>query len=92
MDTVNFVETQFPKLDFFTRQIVKVHGGRHPELSKVRELFEQLKTKAQAGNLDFRPEFTELETVTNNYVVPGDACEAYRATYELLEYLDQTTK
>ncbi|MFD1465490.1 hypothetical protein ACFQ4L_05205 [Lapidilactobacillus mulanensis] len=85
IDNQNFIETEFPKLNFFTTQIVKVHGAHHPELAEVRELFVAMVAKLQ-NNLqaDLTPEFTRLQVVTDDYEVPADACGAYQATYQLL--------
>ena len=90
MNKTEFIETQFPKLDFFTTQIVKVHGQRHPELDEVRQVFVKIKQNLTADeSADNRPEFERLESITSNYTVPGDACEAYNATYKMLQYFDQ---
>ena len=91
MNMTKFIAEEFPKLEFFTKQIVKVHGQRHPELAQVRALFVQLRDKALAGNFDFSSELSQMESVTNHYAVPQDACEAYQATYELLDYLDNNS-
>lgn len=66
--------------------VERVHGANHPELTRVRELTEQLHKadgKASASEL-----FAELREVTKNYAVPADACEAFTATYESLRSAD----
>lgn len=66
--------------------VERVHGTNHPELTRVRELIEALQlldNAAQTSDL-----FTQLRAVTNNYTTPGDACEAYTETYELLKLAD----
>ncbi len=63
--------------------IERVHGAHHPELTRVRELTQQL-----GGTSDDREKeevFRELRIVTNSYTLPEDACEAYTATYNALE-------
>lgn len=79
-----FIKEEFPKLNFFTRQILKVHGKNHPELKEVRALFEQMQEKIKT-NQSVAPELTQLETVTNRFTPPEDACEGYKTTYDLLQ-------
>lgn len=57
--------------------IEKVHGANHPELTRVRELTEQL----TSPGADAPALFAELRSVTDDYALPGDACEAFEATY-----------
>lgn len=64
--------------------VERVHGKNHPELTRVRELTEQL----QNTGADTSEVFAQLRDVTNNYTVPGDACEAYQWTYKALERAD----
>lgn len=86
IDSQRFIQAEFPKLDYFTQQIVKVHGAHHPELAEVRELFVAITAKLQndLDAADLSPEFQQLQAVTDNYAIPDDACEAYQATYQLL--------
>lgn len=85
-----FIATEFPKLNFYTSQILKVHGAHHPELGTVRELFVDMATKVDTDlAADLTPELAQLATVTNNYTVPADGCEAYQATYALLADFQQ---
>jgi regulator of cell morphogenesis and NO signaling len=66
--------------------IERVHGAGHPELTRVRELTQQLAQSADAtetANL-----FRELREVTSDFVIPGDACEAFTSTYQSLEAAD----
>ncbi|KAF1301844.1 hypothetical protein [Enterococcus sp. JM9B] len=86
MTKQEFIEEEFPKLAFFTDRILKVHGGHHPELAEVRELFVAMKDKTRLNpEADVTNELTRLAQVTNNYEVPEDACEGYRTTYQLLQ-------
>lgn len=71
----------------FAPIIERVHGEHHPELTRVRQLTEQLqqaKNAAAASDL-----FGQLRTVTDHYAVPADGCEAYQATYQALERADK---
>lgn len=71
----------------FAPLIERVHGENHPELTRVRELTEQL---AQANDASTASSvFEQLRTVTDNYAVPADGCEAYQATYQALQRADQ---
>lgn len=65
--------------------VERVHGQNHPELTRVRELTEQL----QDTQADTSAVFAQLRDVTHDYTVPGDACEAYQWTYQALERADK---
>lgn len=63
--------------------IERVHGEHHPELTRVREITEQL---AAAGpGTDAASLFAELRTVTDDFAIPDDVCETFEATYAALE-------
>lgn len=66
--------------------IERVHGKNHPELTRVRELTEQL--GAAGPDADVEPIFAELRTVTDDYSLPEDACEAFTGTYSALRDAD----
>lgn len=68
-----------------TSLIERVHGGNHPELTRVRELTHQI---AQDDDAATAALFAELRSVTSNYTVPGDGCEAYQAAFGSLKALD----
>ncbi|MFD0897855.1 hypothetical protein [Loigolactobacillus binensis] len=88
-----FIATEFPKLNFYTSQILKVHGAHHPELANVRELFVDMATKIDADPAaDVNPDLDKLASVTNNYLIPEDGCEAYQATYVLLHEFQQLAR
>lgn len=71
----------------FAPIVERVHGAKHPELTRVRELTEALqKTEDSARTSEL---FSELREVTKNYALPADACEAYTATYESLKSADE---
>ncbi|WP_071130943.1 hypothetical protein [Enterococcus timonensis] len=85
MNRQTFIKEEMPKLEFFTSQILKVHGGHHPELADVRKEFILLRDKISAdANADVTPELNQLAQISNNFAVPADACQAYAATYQLL--------
>ncbi|GAA4896682.1 hypothetical protein GCM10025789_13120 [Tessaracoccus lubricantis] len=62
--------------------IERVHGERHPELTRVRQITEQL--AASAPGTDVGPLFAELRVVTGDYAIPDDVCETFVAVYESL--------
>lgn len=67
--------------------IEHVHGEHHPELTRVREITQAL---YQSDNATNTPElFQELRSVTDNYAIPNDVCEAFEATYHALERADK---
>lgn len=68
--------------------IENLHGADHPELTRVRELTQEIATEEGAARLSAL--FAELRTVTNGYAVPDDACEAYKMTYRALETAEGT--
>lgn len=91
MNMTKFIAEEFPKLEFFYQIDCEGPRATAPWISQVRALFVQLRDKALAGNFDFSSELSQMESVTNHYAVPQDACEAYQATYELLDYLDHNS-
>jgi regulator of cell morphogenesis and NO signaling len=87
------VEDYFSKLDLYTSAITRAHGKNHPEAFAVRELFEGMKTKIEEAstnkpNLD--AEFIQLRKITDNYTIPGDVCETYAGTYNMLSEVDKS--
>ncbi len=72
--------------------VARVHGKNHPEFHDVHALFDTLAKKIkEAGSEvpELNEEFAKLRKITNNYTVPGDACESYEAVYNMLAELDQ---
>ncbi len=64
-----------------------VHGAHHPELTRVRQIIEELQNldnTAVALTL-----FRELRSVTDNYAIPNDVCEAFETTYNALKRADK---
>lgn len=68
----------------FAPLIESVHGAHHPELTRVREITEEL----MAAPTDSRPLFEELRAVTDNYAIPNDVCETFEAVYRSLSRAD----
>ena len=68
--------------------VERVHGAHHPELTRVREITEQLSRTGRATGTAHL--FEELRTVTDNYAIPADVCSAFEATYAALENADRT--
>lgn len=85
-------ENQFPKLEQFVPIVARVHGEHHPEFHDVRRIFDRINEKTKAagdGRPELNDEFARLRVITDNYKVPGDACEAYEAVYRMLAEVDQ---
>ena len=86
------VEENFSKLDLYTNAITRAHGKNHPEAFEVRELFEAMNAKVKetgTNKPDLDAEFTQLRNVTDNYTIPGDVCETYAGTYNMLSEADK---
>lgn len=66
--------------------IERVHGEHHPELTRVRELTEQL---PDADETELETLFRDLRDVTSNYTIPKGACEAFTETYRVLQSADE---
>lgn len=69
-----------------TPVIERVHGAHHPELTRVRELTEQIAGANDAAEIDNL--FGELRDITHNFALPKGACEAFTATYTALQSAD----
>lgn len=87
----NVVAENFPTLEKMTPIVARVHGDGHPELAEVRDIFKNINDKVQTSeDADLKQDFEQLRSVTCNYEVPADGCEAYITTYELLAVADNT--
>lgn len=67
--------------------VERVHGTGHPELTRVREPTQEISRSSDAAtttDLFHRP-----RSVTNDYAVPSDGCEAFTATYDALRSADE---
>ena len=71
----------------FAPLIERVHGGHHPELTRVREITLQLHEASKGTSTSEL--FKELRIVTHNYAIPDDVCSAFEATYQALESADR---
>lgn len=84
-------EKYFDRLNQFTPIVDRVHGDNHPEFHEVKSLWESIYEKSEDTDSD-KPEldneFQQLREVTDNYTVPGDVCESYKAVYNMLEEVD----
>ena len=69
------------ELDKILPVVVRVHGEHHSELSRVAELYAQLKQGQDVK--------AELNAVTNHFTAPEDACPTFRKTYEALRTLTE---
>lgn len=67
--------------------IERVHGKHHPEITRVRQIIEKLQSSDSTTKT--MTLFQELRTVTENYAIPKDVCEAFEATYRALERADK---
>lgn len=86
------IDKNFKRLDLYTTALTRVHGHNHPEVFKVRELFETIKSKIISENInkpDLDAEFSQLRQVTQNYKVPTGVCEAYEGVYNMFSEIDQ---
>lgn len=87
------VEEYSSKLDLFIKAITRAHGKHHPEAFEVRELYEAMNAKineAGTGKPNLDEEFTRLRKVTDYYTIPGDVCETYAGTYNMLLEADKS--
>jgi len=93
MSTFNEIKKdRFPTLEQYVPIVARVHGEHHPEFHEVRKIFDAINKKIKEAGSE-RPElseeFSELRAITDNYKVPGDACEAYEAVYNMLAEVDK---
>lgn len=86
------VRRNIPVLKQYLPIVQKVHGGHHPEIHEVYDLFNRLIPEVDSLEGDRRKIselFKELREVTDSYKVPKDVCESYEAVYKLLQELDE---
>ncbi len=88
-----FLIEKLEQLDKFTRAIAKVHGGNHPELHEVREVFLQMKEAIDKNpTVDVRAYLEKIDRLSSHYKLPSDACQTYAATYAWLEEATKLVK
>lgn len=86
------IKENFPLLKQYTPVLARVHGKAHPELARVRDIFQEIQDTVKTEDInqvDISPQFEELRNITDNYTVPSDGCGTYLETYEMLEKADQ---
>lgn len=87
------VKEEFPVIGRYTPILVRVHGEAHPELASVLAVFKKINKAVYEKKLD-EPElgayFQELREITQDYLLPSDACETYIETYNMLARADKT--
>lgn len=66
--------------------VERVHGSHHPELTRVRELALEIAASPDAAQRSDL--FRQLRSITGDYTVPSDGCEAFAATYDALKAAD----
>jgi len=93
MSTFNEAKKRnFMKLKLFMPIVERVHGENHPEFYDVRKLFNEINVKskkAKSKKPELDNEFKQLRKITDNYTVPSDACESYKAVYNMLAEVDK---
>ena len=87
-ESIEFLNNHQEKLELFTRAVARVHGDYHPEVIKVREIYQQIEQKLTDGIDDLDSEFELLREVTSNYTIPDDVCEAFSTVYQVLQQAD----
>lgn len=85
-----FIAAELTDLELYTKTIAKVHGPSHPEIIKVREIFQQMTaTHSKDANADLSTAFSQLRTITNGYQTPANTCETTEVTYSMLKKADE---
>lgn len=72
-------------LDLFTSALLKAHGREHPEVFKVREVYEDIQVKLEANETNYQQELQKLEMVTSNFKIPEGVCETFEKTYGMFK-------
>lgn len=85
-------KVHFKKLGLFVPIVARVHGEHHPEFHEVRKIYDAIVEKTKVAGSEkpsLNEEFAKLREITDNYTVPGDVCESYKAVYDMLAEVDQ---
>ncbi len=71
--------------------VQRVHGGNHPELFRVGEIYTDILKGAKSGKSSEKMAelLEELKSITGNFKTPADACATYDRSYELLAKLTE---
>jgi iron-sulfur cluster repair protein YtfE (RIC family) len=86
------IKKYLPILEQYVPVVARVHGNSHQEFYEIVEQFNNIKLKIKENGpetADLKDEFTKLREISDNYTVPGDVCESYKAVYQMLALLDQ---
>lgn len=78
------------ELELIVPIVARVHGEAHPELAEVKVLFDEL--VANVDNDEFKKEelFTKMNTITDGFAIPSDACNTYASMYNALKEISET--
>jgi regulator of cell morphogenesis and NO signaling len=82
-----YVETHLPTIRKFLHKTAQVHGNEHPELLEMEELFNASVMEHEHETEGDR--FQKMSDLSNHYAIPKDACNTYRATYEMLKQFEE---
>lgn len=71
--------------------VQRVHGGNHPEIYRVGEIYTDILKGMKLGknNEKMNKLLNELKSITGNFMAPADVCATYCRTYELLAKLTE---
>lgn len=87
--TSEYLKENQENLDLYTTAITRAHGEHHPEVFKVKKIYQAIWDKLEGDSeADVKPEFAELRHITKDYAIPGDVCQTFTATYQMLEQAD----
>ncbi|WP_025725244.1 hypothetical protein [Acholeplasma granularum] len=88
----NDLDLYLAKLGMYVPIVARVHGKHHPQIYKVKDIFEVIVSKTDKGisDINLDEEFNQLKEITHNYLVPNDVCESYEAVYNMLQTLNNS--
>jgi iron-sulfur cluster repair protein YtfE (RIC family) len=95
MNYLNFNEVKKQHLQTLKKYVpvvARVHGVHHPEFYEVQKVYDSIVEKIKAAGTakpELHEEFSTLRDITDNYTVPEDVCESYKAVYDMLAELDK---
>jgi regulator of cell morphogenesis and NO signaling len=71
--------------------VQRVHGGNHPEIYRVGEIYTDILKGMKSGKSSegMTKLLNELKSITGNFTVPADVCATFCRTYELLAKLTE---
>jgi regulator of cell morphogenesis and NO signaling len=78
-----------PHLSRLADKVAEVHGARHPELSELARVYQELRRDVSGALHALEEEhdragaaLTRLRELSRGFAVPEDGCPTYRALYE----------